>query len=345
MNSNNSAHILLLDPKKNESGSLRQELSKSTPGFRCNIDVVATTTSALQRLRKKQFDDIIVNLPSCNAQGIKTVEKIHRNNPDVPILILTDSVDAKQNIEAQRHGASACFTRESNVWYDIVTRIRHLFQERELLRNLVKDYCYRKSLMTTAPCPIVCISPEGKIVEVNTEAERLWNCKGNQLLGRTFLDMFIADENRDALSQGLTEALSGKQSKNHKVMLEPQDRDLTSLLWDLGCAADSQGRVVSIVAMGHDVIDTEAETCELAATRYARYNPNFEDTTYMVLAGLSAIIQRLDTIAQADPARVRQLADQAALSGDEDKMPPERISAVERLILNLLTKNREPLKE
>ncbi len=98
-----------------------------------------------------------------------------------------------------------------------------------------------------------------------------------------------------------------------------------------------QGNRVAGFAAEHEVI-TETEKLELAASRYAQYNSNFEDTTCVVLAGLSAIIEKLDVISGADPTQLKQLADQAAMSGDEEKIPPEKISAMERLILSLLTK-------
>ncbi len=98
-----------------------------------------------------------------------------------------------------------------------------------------------------------------------------------------------------------------------------------------------QGNRISIVAAGHEKM-TESEKLELAADRYARHNSSFEDTTDMVLAGLIAIIEKLDIISEADPERLRELADQAAISEDQEKMPPEKSSAVERLLLSLLTK-------
>jgi hypothetical protein len=115
---------------------------------------------------------------------------------------------------------------------------------------------------------------------------------------------------------------------------------LTTRAEAMNRSTDKQCNRVPVVAAGHEVM-TETEKLELAADRYAQHNSNFEDTTYMVLAGLSAIIEKLDIIAETDPTQLKQLADQAAMSGDEEKMPTEKISAVERLLLSLLTKQMD----
>jgi hypothetical protein len=79
------------------------------------------------------------------------------------------------------------------------------------------------------------------------------------------------------------------------------------------------------------------DTLEVAAEIYDQYNPNFEETAYMVIAGLSIIIQRINYLNNTDPNLLKRLSEDFKDSDNEsEQLPPERVAAVERLVLSLL---------
>jgi PAS domain S-box-containing protein len=333
----NYAQVLLLDRDKAESRELRHFLSRETPGFRCQIDIVDTTNSAMSRLRKRRFDDVIVKLSTNNGDDLGTVREIHSSNPDVPILVLTDSADVNMRTAALRHGASDYFVKGADSCEGILRRIRHLFQEKVIFKNLVDDYCYRRALLQDAPNPVVCISPEGIIVEFNSEAELLWGLSRSDAVGRSFVEMFVSDSDRDALKRCFTRTLAGHLTKNQKATVAPEDEEQCSVLWDISRTTDARGNTVAVIAVGHDKVAVGEVTNESGADRYEQYNPNFEDTAYMVLAGLSAIIEKIERIEEADPAVLERLDEGLIVSGDEaEGLSLEQVSAVERLVLSLL---------
>lgn len=335
---NHSAHVLLLGADQGEANLIQQTLSEATPGFKCKVDVVSTTSSAVQRLRQSRFDDVIVNMSQGEGEDLRAVQRIHNSSPDVPIFILTESTDANMRHAALKHGASDCLIKKSDVYENLRTRIRHLAQEREILKNLVSDYCYRKTLISGAPCPIVGISSEGRVIEFNHQAERLWHCPGREVVGRDFLSLFAADRDRDALARAFTQTLSGHLSKNCKATVASKDDGHYSLLWDMSSIGRMNSETAAVMAIGHAITESETKTHKCSADQYVEYRSNFEDTAYMVLAGLSAIIQRLDCLSNVDPSVLRRLSDELPESKDEaETLPPEKASAVERLILSLLT--------
>jgi PAS domain S-box-containing protein len=272
-----------------------------------------------------------------DGDDLRTVKEIHRSNPDVPILVLTDSVDANMRMAALRHGASDYFVKGIDACDGILKRIRHSFQEKEILRNLVHDYCYRKALLLDAPNPIVCISPDGLIVEFNSEAELLWGLSRSDAIGRSFTEMFVEDSDKKALERCFTATVSGRLTKNQKATLETEDDESRSLLWDMSRTTDRQGNTVAVIAIGHDKLDISDGPDMSAAEAYERYNPNFEDTAYMVLAGLSAIIEKIERIEDADPAVLERLRAAPIVSDDEaEELSLQQISAVEHLVLSLI---------
>ena len=331
------AHVLLLDRDKTESRELRHALSRETPGFKCRVDVVDTATGAMSRLRSRRFDNVILNLSMNDGEDIRTVGEIHRSNPGVPIMIISESVDGKMRIAALKHGASDYFVKGTDTYEGIRQRIRHSFQERTILSNLVGDYCYRKALLRDAPSPIVCISLEGLIVEFNSEAELLWGVSRCDAIGRLFVEMFAEDSDKDTLKRCLAQSVRGHLTKNQRATLATDDADRHSLLWDMSRTTDGQGNTVAVIAVGHDKAAVNDSEDESAADVYGRYNPNFEDTAYMVLAGLGAIIEKMERIENADPAVLERLDKGLIAPGDMvEELSIEQGSAVERLIFSLI---------
>jgi len=85
MKANHTAHVLLLGADQGESDLIQQTLSRATPGFKCEVDVVSTTSSAVKRLRQNRFDDVIVNMSQGEGEDLRAVQRIHDSNPDIPI--------------------------------------------------------------------------------------------------------------------------------------------------------------------------------------------------------------------------------------------------------------------
>ncbi len=335
MKANHTAHVLLLDADPTESRLIQQTLTRSTPGFRCKVDIVSTPLCAEKRLRQTRFDDVIVNLPTDNGDDLKTVQRIHDRHPDVPILMLTESTDAGMRRAALRHGASDCFTKNADAYQEMHARIRHLMQEREILINLVKDSHYRKSLLANAPCPIVCLSSDRRIVEFNSQAERLWQYPSHKAVGMDFINFFVADNDRYTLTRDFTRTLSGHATRNCKTTVVSHDNPCT-IHWDMSSTKDTNSDVVTVMAIGHNC-ETTVECGPLSADHTVRRHANFEDTAAMVLGALSTIIERVDRLNDADPVQLQQLSDQWAESQDKcESLSSEKASAVERLVLSLL---------
>ncbi len=119
-----------------------------------------------------------------------------------------------------------------------------------------------------------------------------------------------------------------KADSTHATLLKHKNRRVTHELKWRGLSkptSGSSGRV---------------GTLETAVEAYSKYNPNFEETANMVIVGLGIIIQRINYLSSSDPKLLKQLSGGFENSDDESKqLPPEKASAVERLVLSLLTKN------
>lgn len=284
------------------------------------------------RLRKSTFDNIILRLPMRSDEDAATIERIHKCRPDVPILVLSDSTDTRMRDVAIRRGAKEYFTKTEHVWEDILRCIRHVSQEQEIFRNLLNDYCYRKSLIADAPNPIVCASPEGIVMEFNVEAELLWNRDRHEVVGRHLRELFVDDARREEFMRHFRQTVEGRLSRNCAGTIALDDDEPQSMLWDMSRTADGQGRTTAVIMIGHEPAGSAAEN-------YVEEHPDFEDTAYMVLAALEAVMVRIDQLEAADPDILRLLDDDAE-SRTPEPLREEQASAVERLVLSLIGQAR-----
>jgi two-component system invasion response regulator UvrY len=77
------------------------------------IGEAATARAALQLVRESRWDVVLLDLSLPDRSGLQLLEELKREQPDVPVLILTMHGDDEYAVRAVRGGASAYVTKES----------------------------------------------------------------------------------------------------------------------------------------------------------------------------------------------------------------------------------------
>ncbi len=93
--------VLLVDDEKDfvETLALRLE----TRGLK--VDVAANGEMALEKVREKSFDAIVLDLAMPGIDGIETLKRLRKLNPDSQVVLLTGHATVKIATEAMRLGA------------------------------------------------------------------------------------------------------------------------------------------------------------------------------------------------------------------------------------------------
>ena len=76
---------------------------------------------------------------------------------------------------------------------------RDISERKRMEDALHRSEQWTRSLVETAGIVILCLSTEHRILEWNPEAERVYGCKRDQVLGKDYLELFLPEEARDAL--------------------------------------------------------------------------------------------------------------------------------------------------
>ena len=99
--------ILLVDDRLIENDVLQEILAES------GYEVMAETEPrrVIPLVGSRSFDLVILDLSMAGQNGVELVHSLHRVQPSLPILIMTDSATIENAVVALREGAFDCLKK------------------------------------------------------------------------------------------------------------------------------------------------------------------------------------------------------------------------------------------
>jgi PAS domain S-box-containing protein len=119
-----------------------------------------------------------------------------------------------------------------------------------------------RAIVDTAAAPILFLSPDYAILELNREAAQLFGLKREKLVGRAFLQSFGAGALGGLTRQDLDHVASGRPVRGVRGRLRQADGSERVLLWNAGRLAGPTGKALGVIAVAQDI--TELERAEHA---------------------------------------------------------------------------------
>ncbi len=120
---------------------------------------------------------------------------------------------------------------------------------------------YARSLIEASLDPLVTISPEGKITDVNEATVKVTGMPKEQLIGTDFSDYFTEPEKA---RQGYKEVFAKGFVTDYPLTIRHKDGALTDVLYNASVYRDVQGNVLGVFAAARDVTE------QRQAAQYAR---------------------------------------------------------------------------
>jgi PAS domain S-box-containing protein len=128
----------------------------------------------------------------------------------------------------------------------------------EQLRSVAK---YARSLIEASLDPLVTISPEGKITDVNEATVKATGVPRNELIGTDFSNYFTEPANA---RKGYEQVFAKGYVTDYPLTMRHRDGRLASVLYNASVYKDAQGQVQGVFAAARDV------TAQRQAALYAR---------------------------------------------------------------------------
>jgi PAS domain S-box-containing protein len=120
---------------------------------------------------------------------------------------------------------------------------------------------YARSLIEAALDPLVTISPEGKVTDVNEATVRLTGVHRDQLIGTDFSDYFTEP---DKANEGYERVFAKGMVTDYPLTMRHRDGALTEVLYNASLYRDTSGHVLGVFAAARDVTELKR------AAQYAR---------------------------------------------------------------------------
>ncbi len=141
----------------------------------------------------------------------------------------------------------------------------HDISEKQLAEEKLRSTAmYSRSLIEASLDPLVTISPEGKITDVNEAAIRVTGVTRAQLVGTDFSDYFTEP---DRAREGYRQVFSQGFVTDYPLTIRHTDGGLTDVLYNASVYNDEAGHVLGAFAAARDVTAQRRAESEVAEQR------------------------------------------------------------------------------
>ena len=131
---------------------------------------------------------------------------------------------------------------------------------REKAENaLEKANAYNRSLIEASLDPLVTISPDGTIIDVNEATIRITGCTRKELIGTDFSDYFTNPSKAKAVYE---KVFSDVSVTNYELEIRHRDGHVTPVLYNATAYRDGAGNAIGVFAAARDI--TERKKAEEA---------------------------------------------------------------------------------
>ena len=94
-------HLLLVDDENDFLTAYSRRFIRRN----ADIDIASSGAEALEKVREKQFDVVVLDVMMPGMSGIETLRRIKALDPSLPVIILTGHANSKAMIEGMECGA------------------------------------------------------------------------------------------------------------------------------------------------------------------------------------------------------------------------------------------------
>ena len=105
------ATVLLVDDEEDFTATLAERLE--TRGL--DVDVSSNGPDAIERVRDKTYDALVLDLAMPGMDGIETMKRLLSENPDLQVILLTGQGTLRKGVEAMSSGAMEFLEKPADI--------------------------------------------------------------------------------------------------------------------------------------------------------------------------------------------------------------------------------------
>ena len=271
-------HVLLIEDNEDDAYLIGETLTERTAAD-VELEWVDRLESGLTRLAEGKIDVVLLDLSLPDSHGLETLDKVQRQTPDVPVIVMTHLDDEAMAVQAVRRGAQDYLVKGRSDGYGLGRAIQYAI-ERKGSEKAVRDSEARlRAIIDTALDALIGMNAKGMITEWNPRAEVIFGWRRREAIGQNLADLIIPPRDREAHERGLRHFMDTGEGPvlNRRVELTGLRRDGTEFPAELSisplkrddsyvfnaflsditerkCAEEIRVRLASIVESSEDAI-------------------------------------------------------------------------------------------
>jgi signal transduction histidine kinase len=142
-----NTRVLLVEDNQGDAGLVRFALrAESTGEYSFSAAHVLRLDDALESLKEKPFDLVLLDLSLPDAQGLETLARIRQAAPDLPIVIITGVNDESVAVEAVRGGAQDYLVKGQADSHAVIRAILYSIERKRIEVQLEKQRARQAAL-------------------------------------------------------------------------------------------------------------------------------------------------------------------------------------------------------
>ncbi len=175
------------------TAQLVRDLLAEADESRFEVVWVDRLAPGLERLAEGGIDIVLLDLLLPDSRGLTTLERLHGEAPDVPVVVVTGLQDGSVAIQALQEGAQECLLKTQlnsamlcRVIRYSLERHRLLTESQEKTRKLEVSHEHFRNVITRNADAMVVADGGGVVRFANPAAQRLFARRADDLIGELF---------------------------------------------------------------------------------------------------------------------------------------------------------------
>ncbi len=168
----------------------------------------------------------------------------------------------------------------ASVYRDVQGKVLGVFAAARDVTEQRQASQYARSLIEASLDPLVTISPEGKITDVNEATMKVTGIPRDRLIGTDFSDYFTEPENA---RKGYRQVFEEGFVTDYPLTIRHRDGKLVDVLYNASVYKDVTGKVLGVFAAARDVTESKGVMREFAETKNFLDNILQSSTKYSII--------------------------------------------------------------
>jgi len=222
------------------------------------VHTCCSGSAALNYLTKEEFDLVLLDISMGEMDGFQVIDRISHQNIDITIIIMTGNASIESAVKALRMGAND-YLKKPFRSEELFSSVKNVLNQRELKRenelvtrklnesedkfrqiyNNILDVYYETSL-------------DGIILEISPSIEKHSQYKREELIGKSFYDIFANSEDRDKLIEIIN---SKGMVRDYEIHINDKDETQHICSMNIEVIKDDKENPIKLVGIFHDITE------------------------------------------------------------------------------------------